>query len=708
MTYPNTVISMPSQLFTMARSFKACSNGNIYIGMVDTDPTIPENQIQVYLENEEGSQVPVPQPIKINTAGYPVYSGQIQKFVTDVGHSMAVYDNHNTQQFYFPNVYKYTGSSSIDLHTVAVANGVSDEEVAYLFLGDVEDISYFYDPATGKVFYATEPVTGEITAIGNTSHDMTTVTVDGSDVEIITVQFKKWRDDFDIRGWGATQSEPCHEAVQNALLDTNSAYIPPGEWVFNRVGAKQVNISASSNITIKGAGSARTKIKLDDGTLTGNFQQMFSIVSTASAGIEVDVSGITIDCNATGNPNPGGSGSFDWQHNHAIYALPTGLGGILVERYTDIVIIDPVADGISLSGSATNTRGDCLLDNILIKDRNRVRSDITVTSDYDAIVVTNCILDKFEIETNSTNTDNTGNVNISNCIIKKSFDVIYKTNIADMKLSNCTIDGELNLDGYNLDVSNCTFNLTSSTRLTGEGIDPIMSYNFIGCTFKKRDDYVSSSSAFIRTESVATSPAKTLFDTCKFYVFDADTESYVYSNPNAMVNGMSVEFNDCEFYGTTTIADIYIRSGDFSFNRNKHYRESGHCITQDSLSWAFVTNRISIKDCEAVNTSGALYSPPVATYQVDIYMSGNTHNLGLGSLINFTRYDKIMPPRGTGDVLNFITIDTEDGTGKPTTGKYVAGMKRYESAPSAGSYIGYVAVTNGSPATWKGFGVIES
>ncbi|WP_244577481.1 phage head-binding domain-containing protein, partial [Escherichia coli] len=98
---------MPSQLFTMARSFKAVANGKIYIGKIDTDPVNPENQIQVYVENEDGSHVPVSQPIIINAAGYPVYNGQIAKFVTVQGHSMAVYDAYGAQQFYFPNVLKY-------------------------------------------------------------------------------------------------------------------------------------------------------------------------------------------------------------------------------------------------------------------------------------------------------------------------------------------------------------------------------------------------------------------------------------------------------------------------------------------------------------------------------------------------------------------------------------------------------------------------
>lgn len=103
----NVVISMPSQLFTLANSFEAAANGKIYVGKTDTDPTISANQIQVYLQNDGGSTVPVVQPITINAGGYPVYNGQVAKFVTVEGHSMAVYNSSNVQQFYFPNVLKY-------------------------------------------------------------------------------------------------------------------------------------------------------------------------------------------------------------------------------------------------------------------------------------------------------------------------------------------------------------------------------------------------------------------------------------------------------------------------------------------------------------------------------------------------------------------------------------------------------------------------
>lgn len=126
---PNIVVSQPAQLFTLARSFKANANGKVYIGQIDTDPVNPANQIPVYLENEDGSHVQVAQPIVINAAGYPVYNGQIAKFVTVQGHSMAVYDSYGTQQFYYPNILKYDPDqlrqelASGDGSLVSIGNG---------------------------------------------------------------------------------------------------------------------------------------------------------------------------------------------------------------------------------------------------------------------------------------------------------------------------------------------------------------------------------------------------------------------------------------------------------------------------------------------------------------------------------------------------------------------------------------------------------
>ncbi|EIZ7368294.1 right-handed parallel beta-helix repeat-containing protein [Salmonella enterica] len=129
----NVVVSMPSQLFTMPRSFKAVANGKIYIGKIDTDPVNPANQIPVYLENEDGSHVQVSQPLIINAGGYPVYNGQIAKFVTVQGHSMAVYDAYGTQQFYYPNIIKYDPDQFRQELEGEFASGAFPETVKYKY-----------------------------------------------------------------------------------------------------------------------------------------------------------------------------------------------------------------------------------------------------------------------------------------------------------------------------------------------------------------------------------------------------------------------------------------------------------------------------------------------------------------------------------------------------------------------------------------------
>ncbi|MEB6533283.1 phage tailspike protein [Pantoea stewartii] len=103
----NVVVTNPRPIFTATRSFKALANGRVYIGIIDTDPTIPANQIPVYLENEDGSHIQIPQPLIINAGGKIVYNGNVTKVVTQQGHSMAVYDAYGSLEDYIPNILMY-------------------------------------------------------------------------------------------------------------------------------------------------------------------------------------------------------------------------------------------------------------------------------------------------------------------------------------------------------------------------------------------------------------------------------------------------------------------------------------------------------------------------------------------------------------------------------------------------------------------------
>ncbi|MGL5281040.1 MAG: phage tailspike protein [Plesiomonas shigelloides] len=111
----NIMVTSPYQPFTLPNKFSAVFNGYIYCGLVDKDPLVPANQVQVYLVNEDGSQVPVPQPLRTNAGGFLVYNGKPARFVTYTNHSLLVQDSRKGQVWYEPDVSKIDPQTAISI-----------------------------------------------------------------------------------------------------------------------------------------------------------------------------------------------------------------------------------------------------------------------------------------------------------------------------------------------------------------------------------------------------------------------------------------------------------------------------------------------------------------------------------------------------------------------------------------------------------------
>ncbi|HHL4387995.1 phage tailspike protein [Escherichia coli] len=145
MTDTNYLVSMPSTPFSAPRAFKSVANGKIFIGNPDTDPVNPANQIPVYVVNEDGSEVQVSQPIIINAGGFPVYNGQIMKFITKQNFSMAVYDAYGAQQFYWADI------SRVDPDSILKELGSSEHGLGISLTaleqgGNGQDLAVFVSP----------------------------------------------------------------------------------------------------------------------------------------------------------------------------------------------------------------------------------------------------------------------------------------------------------------------------------------------------------------------------------------------------------------------------------------------------------------------------------------------------------------------------------------------------------------------------------
>lgn len=330
----NIVVSMPSQLFTMARSFKAVANGKIYIGVIDTDPTIPANQIQVYLENEDGTHVPVSQPITINPGGYPVYNGQISKFVTIQGHSMAVYDAYGVQQFYFHNVLKYDPdlleqrlASSIGASLVGTADGGTVQD--FISVGDYQRI-------------------GDIRGYGSTNANVNPVNsavAAGTTAGLLRVAKGLWNGNFELKNKTSITGESLTSTVVNVPINTIGIK-PEGADVR---GITISNLNLQVNGAVSGGPPVGTGVGID--------------MSFSGKAVNCNFSNLYLDFFDIGY----NAGAADFSNvytnmrcnNNRIGINLTGNGAIIQNVFNGCYVANWTAYGVKITG-ASNQIFNCL------------------------------------------------------------------------------------------------------------------------------------------------------------------------------------------------------------------------------------------------------------------------------------------------------------------------------------------------------------
>ena len=79
------------------------SGGEVYIGEVDTDPTVVANQKQVYVQEEDGDIIAIDQPIDTSAGGVFEYNGSPVIILVDGDYSMTVTNSAGSQVYYTPS-----------------------------------------------------------------------------------------------------------------------------------------------------------------------------------------------------------------------------------------------------------------------------------------------------------------------------------------------------------------------------------------------------------------------------------------------------------------------------------------------------------------------------------------------------------------------------------------------------------------------------
>lgn len=138
----------------------AVSLGKMYIGLPDTDPITPANQIPVYAVQPDGSELQIPQPVRTTAGGVVTYGGTpIQLKVSEEIYSVRIDSSANAQLYYTARVEL---SGGVPEGVVLSINSIKSlEDVTEPAVNTVYEVIGYYEDTTvgggGFVWEATRP-----------------------------------------------------------------------------------------------------------------------------------------------------------------------------------------------------------------------------------------------------------------------------------------------------------------------------------------------------------------------------------------------------------------------------------------------------------------------------------------------------------------------------------------------------------------------
>lgn len=131
---------------------KPLSGGSVYFGRQDSDPkNQPANRINVYAVQDNGTEVLLAQPITLNGAGQPQYSGSVKQIKVELytgesAYAIQVFSSSGSQKGYSARVYSVL-SSDDGVSIAALANPESTVSIAGVAANELAK-----DYKTRKVF----------------------------------------------------------------------------------------------------------------------------------------------------------------------------------------------------------------------------------------------------------------------------------------------------------------------------------------------------------------------------------------------------------------------------------------------------------------------------------------------------------------------------------------------------------------------------
>jgi len=123
------IVRLGPEYFPSPDRSKAIGGGYIYVGTPDRDPSIPANQKQITIQQEDGTLVEVAQPLRTLAGGVPEYQGSPVTILVDGDYSLLIQSSSTAQKYYVPSAQIGVSGSTISLgkkYNCDLADAVSD------------------------------------------------------------------------------------------------------------------------------------------------------------------------------------------------------------------------------------------------------------------------------------------------------------------------------------------------------------------------------------------------------------------------------------------------------------------------------------------------------------------------------------------------------------------------------------------------------
>jgi hypothetical protein len=272
------------------------------------------------------------------------------------------------------------------------------------------------------------------------------------------------------------------KAVDAALSMNKPLYIPKGTYILDSKTTVQIKIPQGQTFTLFGDGS-QTVLKRKDKSVTKDGQEMLNIHSTNGDVPKVELYNFAIDGNARQNPLPSGkSDDHLWQHSASFTIKGFKNARIKEVLIHNILAFDPIADHFLFPGYTNSYVEKARIYNFQGTNRNRTRSDITVTGGLHEMVVDNSTTTRLETELNAPYDEGVFQMTVSNTVITSQLDIMGRNKSNGQSTLNFTgnniIGNDFKLHMISGAISNSTFvlsneNMTRINNLKGFLFDNI-------------------------------------------------------------------------------------------------------------------------------------------------------------------------------------------------------------------------------------------